>query len=662
MRRSVLCMLAGLAIASTAPAVAQEKPLLSVADIHKLKDISDPVISPDGRYVAYVVSGHNLKSDETVSDIWRVPFAGGKEENLTKSKDASESEPRYSRDGKWLAFLSDKGKDADVQVWMMKAKGGHARRVTRIKGGVSDFAISPDGTKILLTAEVGKTVGDKSDTQPPIVITRFQFKQDVRGYLDDRRLQLFLVDVKSGETQQLTSGDFDCWFPDFSPDGRLVSFVSNRRPEGQRGFDYDVWVMKPEKGAAPRRLGADEGDDSDPDWGMPPQWSPDSKQIVWLAAGDDKWIYYAPFQMVVGDVATSATRRVANIDRWFYHPRWSSDGKSLYALIEQDRATWLARIDPETDKIDYLTSGERFGYDFAVGPKDEIAVLDGDPEHPYALRALGANPLALTHQNDWLDAYRLGETRGVSARSDGIDINGLLVLPPDYKPGTAYPMIVRVHGGPVYQFSWEFMFDWQVYAANGFVVLGPNPRGSSGRGFDFARAIYADWGDLDVKDAHALVDKVVEEGIADKTRLGVGGWSYGGILTDYLVASDTRFKAGISGAGMGDFIAGYGDDQYAREYELELGTPWRDLDTYLKISYPFFHADRIKTPTMFQCGTADFNVPCIGAEQMYQALKSLDVPARLIIYPGENHGLTTPSYIEDRLQRDLDWYNEYLKK
>ncbi|MFZ1391772.1 MAG: prolyl oligopeptidase family serine peptidase, partial [Dokdonella sp.] len=174
-------------------------------------------------------------------------------------------------------------------------------------------------------------------------------------------------------------------------------------------------------------------------------------------------------------------------------------------------------------------------------------------------------------------------------------------------------------------------------------------------------AIYADWGNKDVQDALAAVEHVVKLGIADPQRLGVGGWSYGGILTNAVIASDTRFKAAVNGAGASNIYAMYGHDQYVREYMLELGTPWANRDAYDRVSFPFLHADRIRTPTLFQCAEKDFNVPCLGAEQMYQALRALDVPTRLVIYPGEHHGLSVPSYLRDRMQRNLDWYSRFLK-
>ena len=267
----------------------------------------------------------------------------------------------------------------------------------------------------------------------------------------------------------------------------------------------------------------------------------------------------------------------------------------------------------------------------------------------------------LTDHNAWLAERRLGEVRDISLRSGKEEIHGFLALPENYQQGERYPLIVRLHGGPVYQFSHEFMFDWRLYAAKGYAVLAVNPHGSSGRGFDFARSIYADWGAKDVKDISAAIDYAVEVGVADPGRIGVGGWSYGGILTNYMIASDKRIKAAVSGAGMSNFLGGYGADQYVREYEFEVGLPWRDKKIYDRISYPFLHADRISAPTLFLCAGADWNVPCLGSEQMYQALHSLDIKTQLVVYPDENHGLTVPSFIEDRLQRHLDWYGKYLK-
>lgn len=643
------------------PAAAAGGPF-ALADLHQLADVAEPVFAPDGDSLVYSVTTDNLDADRQVSDLWRVDWNSGKARQLTRTPKASEWAPAFSADGRWLAFLSDGDGDSDVQLWRMAGKGGRARQASKVPGGISDYALSPDGRKAVVVAETGGPAANAAGTTPPVVIDRYQFKEDGRGYLDARRQQLLIVDLKTGKSTPLTHGDFDHWLPSWSPDGRSIAFVSKRHgPDPDRNIDFDVFVV-PATGGAPRRMGTFDGPDSDPTWESRPDWSPDSKRLVWLRSAEDRWIYYAPQQMVVGEVATGRATQTAWIDRSVYHPRWSADGRSLLALIEQDRSTWLARIEPGSGKISYLTGGRRFAYDVASGPDGRIAVLDGDSSHPSELRAVEARPRALTRHNAWLADRKLATTRDVSFQSDGVAIHGILTLPPGYDPKKRYPVIVRLHGGPVYQYSHEFMADWQLYAANGYVVLGINPRGSSGRGFDFARAIYADWGNVDVADVKAGVDWLNASGIADPERLGVGGWSYGGILTNYVVASDPRFKAGISGAGMSNFLAGYGADMYVREYELELGRPWQATDTWTKLGYPFLHADLITAAMQFQCAGDDANVPCIGAEQMYQALKSQGRQTRLVVYPGENHGLTVPSYRADRLKRNLAWYDRYLKQ
>jgi len=229
------------------------------------------------------------------------------------------------------------------------------------------------------------------------------------------------------------------------------------------------------------------------------------------------------------------------------------------------------------------------------------------------------------------------------------------------QPAIGYPTIVVLHGGPVYQYSHEFSFDRQLYANNGYVVVSINPQGSSGRGFDFARAIYADWGNKDSSDILTGLDQLQTKGLVDPNRIGVEGWSYGGMLTHYLIARDTRFKAAVSGAGATNVFATFGHDMYIREYLYELGAPWDNMAAYQRLSQPFLQANKIKTPTLFQCTQLDFNVPCIGAEQMFQSLKILNIPTRLVIYPDQYHGLDIPSYIEDRLQRNLNWFNQYLQ-
>ncbi|HET6553125.1 MAG TPA: S9 family peptidase [Dyella sp.] len=667
--RRLLLLLALLA----GPAFAEDGTRFVPADINRLADVSEPAISRDGQFVVYTVATANLERDQPQSDLWRVRFDGSGRTQLTHTPDSSEWHAQWTSDGKAIAFLSDRKLDGEAddddthtQVWMMPADGGEAHRVTNLPDGVDDFVLSPDGKRLAVIAyDPDRAPGAKKPKNPPPVVTdRFQFKDDDKGWLDGRHKHLYIVDVATGRAGQLTSGRHDEQLPAWSPDGSTIAYVTKRGADPDRHLNYDIYLIAPKAGAPERQLTTFPGSDLDPYWETRPAWSPDSQRIAYLQSGEDKWIYYAPWQLAVIDVATGKATLPAPIDRCFTKPHWSPDGRSVYALVEQAEVTHLSRIDIASGRITALTTGKRFDADLDVSANDRVVVLGGDDTHPYDVSAVEKSTLrALSEHNAWLTGKQLATTEELQFNdADGVSIHALLVKPVGYVAGRRYPTIVRVHGGPVYQFSHEFMADWQTYAAHGYAVLAVNPRGSSGRGFDFARAIYADWGAKDSQDVLAGVDQLVQRGIADPDRLGVGGWSYGAILTDEIIARDTRFKAAISGAGTGNAYGMYGDDEYAREYELELGTPWANRAAWDRASYPFLHADRIRTPTLFQCGERDFNVPCIGAEQMYQALRSLGITTGLVMYPGQHHGLTVPSYLRDRLERNLAWYDRFLQR
>ncbi|MGH8134769.1 MAG: S9 family peptidase [Steroidobacteraceae bacterium] len=641
--------------------------LFGIDDLLRLADVAEPAFSPDGEYLAYSVTTNDLVRDVPSSDLWRVRWDGSDRRELTRTPGVDEWQPAWSPDGKWIAFLSDRGgDDATTQVWVMPAASGEAEKLTDFPGGVLDYAWAPDSRQLAIIARDPKRpAGEPEPPQPPpIVITRYQFKEDDIGLLTERRQRLYLFEVEERKATPLTPGTYEEYLPSWSPDGKQIAYVTKRGGDPDRNRNWDIYLVEPRTGANERRLTSFPGSDLDPYWESRPEWSPDSRRVAYLQGGEDRLHEYGIIQLAVIDVATGGTALPAQIDRNFSKPRFSADGKSVLALIEHDRTTWLSRIELGNGKITPLTRGPRFDADYTLAANGRIAVLGGDDRHPYELAAIERHGLrTLADHNDFLRGKQLAAVESIDFDSaDGTRVGGFLVKPIGYEPGRRYPTILRIHGGPIYQFSHEFMEDWQVYAANGYAVVAANPRGSSGRGFDFSHAIYADWGNKDVIDVRAAVDYLIARGVADPDRLVIGGRSYGGMLTNYVIARDTRFKAAVSGAGSSNAIAMYGADQYTRESEYELGKPWVDRTAWDHVSDPFLHADRIKTPTLFYCEELDVNVPCIGSEQMYQALRSLEVPTELVIYPGEWHPITVPSYLRDRMQRHLDWYGRYLAK
>jgi dipeptidyl aminopeptidase/acylaminoacyl peptidase len=672
--KGLLPLISGLLLISV-EGYAQTEPTarsLTLRDLAQLRDVADPQLAPDGAWVTYTVTRVDSAADKRDADVWMARTDGSQNLRITTSP-ASESRPRFSPDGKYLSFISSRNEDdgGNAQLWLLNRAGGEAEKVTKLKGSVSDYVWAPDGKHIAMIIRdadpdsLTAAQKAKKKTAPPIVIDRFQFKKDVDGYLNQQRQHLYLFDVATHKLVNLTPGIYDEYLPSWSPDSKQLVFSSKRGSDPDRHDNYDLFLIDAQPGATTRSLLSTDVPESAPNYGSRPAWSPDGRQIAFVQGGPKEQLVYALHQLMVIPVSGGVARPLtAGLDRNTTQPQWSPDGKSIYFLLEDDRAESLMRVPAAGGKIEKVLAGPRQVGDFDVVGKGTAVVLCSQSQQPSEVFALdkkgGLRPLS--KQNDtWLKSITLGAVEPIQAKSkDGTMVSGFLVKPVGYQAGHKYPTLLRIHGGPVAQFGYGFSFEWQYFAANGYAVVVANPRGSSGRGLEYSKAIYADWGNKDTDDVLAVVDYAVAQAIADPSRLGVGGWSYGGIMTDQVIARDQRFKAAVSGASIANVLAGYGTDQYIRDYETELGTPWKNADVYMRVSYPFYHADQIKTPTLFVCGEKDFNVPLLNTEQMYQALKSLNVPTQLVIYPGQFHGVTTPSYVKDRYMRYLSWYNKYL--
>jgi dipeptidyl aminopeptidase/acylaminoacyl peptidase len=541
-------------VAGTASAQPGASRLFDADDITSVKTVADPQFSPDGNWVAYTVRTSDYAKDKRIVHVWMASWDGKQNLQLTNSSE-SEEQPRWSPDGKSLAFLSTRGKeDGPTQLWLLDRLGGEARVLTGFNGDVVDYAWAPDGKRLALIVRdedpqktQANSEANKDKAPAPIVIDRYYFKEDESDYLGPLRQHLYLFDLATRKAEILTPGKFDEARPAWSPDGSQIAFMSKRGEDPDRTSEFGMYVIAAKTYSEARLLTTFQGEAGDSDWASGPVWKPDGREIAFVAAGDPKLIYYSTHHLTVVPVTGGKERNVTeSLDRNVVQPRWSPDGNSIYFLLEDDRNQHLARLQLKSGKVDRLLTGRRESTAFDLGPKGRIALLDGQVHQPEEVYALdGGKQRPLSRQNDeWLATVKLGAVEEISFPSkDGTDIGGFVVTPPGYVAGRRYPTILWIHGGPVSQFANTLMPAWQIFASNGYVVVGANPRGSSGRGEKFATGIYADWGNKDSEDVLAAVDRVVQLGIADPDRLLVGGWSYGGILTDQVIARDRRFKA-----------------------------------------------------------------------------------------------------------------------
>ncbi|GMR13126.1 MAG: S9 family peptidase [Gemmatimonadota bacterium] len=664
-RTATIAMLALLVTAAlAAPAAGQSKRALEVDDLFGIKRVRSPQISPNGEWVAYTVTTTSLEDEKSTTRIWMVSSEGGDPLPMT-GEGTSASNPRWSPDGKYLSFTASRN-EGKSQVWALDRRGGEARQLTDVKQGISGYVWSPDGTRLLLTIrdpEEKDEDAKKNKPRDPWVIERLQFKRDRQGYLTgDRHSHLYVLDLSTEELTQITSGRWDETAPAWSPDGKRVAFSSNRTEDPDANTNSDLWVVSAEntdQGETLLRLTDYAGPDSQPAWSVDGRW------IAYVTGTHDpRFNAYATRKLAVVSAKGGERRILADdLDRNVGNPEFTTDGRGILVSLQESGEVHLARIDFESGRVTRPIGGEVTMSGFSGGAGGVAATVLSTPHRPGEVHLAKNGKLTrLTHVNDGLmNELRLAEVTNIHFPSrDGTEIEGWILTPPGYDPNLRYPTILRIHGGPNGQYGVGFNFDAQLFAANGYVVVITNPRGSSGYGQDFGMALWRKWGIPDFDDVMAGVDYAIEQGYSDPNRLGVGGWSYGGILTNYVITKTERFKAATTGASMALLIANYGVDHYQFGNEAEWGLPWESRDVWERLS-PFNDVDKVTTPTLIMGGEKDWNVPVVNSEQLYQALRRRGIDTRLIVYPGQPHGLRVPSYQKDRLQRYLAWYDKYVK-
>lgn len=536
----IIFCLGALGFSSLAFAFEDNDKLITIDDVMALKSVGSPRISPKGDWIAYTVRTTDMDKDKRTTRIWMVSSDGKTTLPLT-AKSYSAGSPRWSPDGKSLAFLSSKGiKDGKSQVWQLDMRGGEATQYTHSKNGVNSFIWAPNGKAMALIIkdqnddQKAKEADKNFKAKPkPWVIDRLQFKQDYVGYLDRTRNHIYIVEEGDEEPRQLTFGDYDDRSPTFSPDGLRIAFSSNRTFEPDSNRNTDIFTVSTDKGVDPagslKKITSNPGGDSSP------SWSPDGKTIAHITITNTNIVWYATNHLAtISANGGEATVLMDGMDRNVSSPVYSPDGKNIYFSLEDSGEQQLAVYNLKNKKKKVLIDGKNtiraFNMQKPLGKNKKvgaIAVMVSRPSMPSELHLLkGKNLSRLTHINDTvLKGITLAKVENIHYPSkDGTEIEGFLYYPPGYVKGKKYPTILRIHGGPVSQYDHSFNADSQLYAAQGYVVVQTNPRGSSGYGEDFSAAIFAAWGVKDTEDVDASITYLIDQGIADPDKLGVGGW------------------------------------------------------------------------------------------------------------------------------------------
>jgi dipeptidyl aminopeptidase/acylaminoacyl peptidase len=649
--------IAGIALLAALSALAQPRRGVTAEDYLAFETAGDPQISPDGVTVAYTVTTIDAKTNRRVSRIWMMPLDGSQRPIALTSEGASSSFPRWSPDGHYLSFLSarDGGRP---QIWLLSRNGGEARRISNLENGASGFEWSPDGTRFVCLTRTGPPAAKNSDVRH---YTHANYKFNDTGWFDERRSHIVIVEEKNGASHQITDGDnWNDADPHWSPDSTRIAFVSDRTG---REFDFshnsDVWVVSA-AGGAPVKISDHEG----PDRG--PRWSPDGKTIAFLGAVDEEEapnIYLAPAE---GGKPSRAIDR--NFDQLVAEMTWAEGGKALYFGSGVKGETHIFRMDAATGRVTALTSGARNVHAFSLHSGGAtMAYLANDFEHLDDLYVrTGSGERQLTHLNSALwNKLTLAKVERVPYKAaDGFEVDGFFVKPVGWEAGRKYPMVLSIHGGPAGMYGVDWYHEFQVYAARGYAVFFCNPRGSTGYGRKFQRAVALEWGGKAYTDIMTGVEEALKRNPwVDRERLGVTGGSYGGFMTNWIVTQTNLFKAAVTLRSISNFISDDGTRDGAYGHERDFGGDiFHNYDMYWKYS-PLKYVAQVKTPTLVLHSDNDYRVPLEQGEQWFRALQHYGVTSELVIFPRENHNLTRtgePKHLVESLNWQCYWFARFL--
>ncbi len=627
-------------------------------DVYRVINIGSPKISPEGNWILYSHVTVDSAKDKNQSKLFMVSSDGSETVSLTEQT-KSFSGANWSPDGKYISFMAAGKEDKEgSQLYLLDRRGGEAKQQTHIKGEISSYQWFPDGKRILFTIrDYNYADTAKTNIRKPYEIDRYQFKQDYEGYLDNRKTHLYIWHIQEKKLDTLTKGKFDERDADISPDGSRIVFSSNISADPDKNDNTDIFLIAAKAGSIPEQLTDLKGGDRNA------KFSPDGQKIAYVrSASDMAFDMYDIKLLVAMDLATKkSTVLSAGIDRSVDGVTWTREGDAVISTVEDDRYQFFYRFGLSGNDAKPITPADGVYSSFHMNNKGDRLALYSNPHRPNEICIWRNNRFeTITKlQDGFVAPLKRMHVRGISAiSSDKNQVNGILYTTDS--TATKQPLVLFIHGGPTAQDEFGFDLYRQILAGAGYTVVAVNYRGSTGRGAAYTKSIFADWGNKEVKDILAITESLIKTGLVDSNRMAIAGWSYGGILTNYTIATDNRFKAAVSGAGSSLTLSFYGSDQYITQYENELGKPWENPQKWLSLSYPFFQVKKIKTPTIFMASQADFNVPVIGAEQMYQAFKSEGIPTQLIIYPNQNHGISVPSYLIHRFNAHINWFKKYM--
>lgn len=666
-----------LFLAATLQLSAQVQTSFEYLDVFQLEYSGDPQISPDGNYVVYRRTGFDIMKDRSRGNLWLVSTDGRNIHHKLTSREANESQARWSPNGDRIAFVSDNGEGSEVYVYWTAT--GTVAKLTQLENSPSNLAWSPDGSQIAFTLKVnvkppvlakmpGKPKGAKWAATPRIT-DRLKHEADGKGYLKPGFTHIFTIPSEGGSPRQLTSGPFNhggslSW----ASNGQKIYFSANRNPDWEYDFrNSEVYAINTGTRLF-ETLTTRPGPDSSP------KVSPDGKLIAYIGFKDKVQTYQTRKLQVMGINGNNKRVISGKLDRSISRAAWANDGKGLYIQYNDLGRTKLGyitlsgKVTEIADNVGGTTLGRPYASgSFTVSKNNKIAYTISYTDRPADVAIIDKNTKnlkVLTALNEDLMAFKsMGVVDEIWYKSsvDGRDLQGWIVYPPNFEKRKKYPLIVENHGGPILNYGPFFSAEIQLYAAAGYIVFYPNPRGSTSYGEEFGNLLYNNYPGEDYNDVMDGVDEVLLRGKVDKDRLFVTGGSAGGIMTAWIIGKTNRFKASVVAKPVMNWISktlvadnyyGYADSRYP-------GQPWENFENYWKFS-PISLVGNVETPTMVMVGMDDLRTPPSEAKQLYHALKLRKIETVLVEIPEASHGIAArPSNLITKVAHTLAWFEKY---